>query len=374
MEIPSKSTRTTSIEFIRFIAAVSIMLYHFSSMYLELDKHNYIPLAFVFVDFFFLLSGFFMMKYLMTKDEPMNSFAYTLHKAKSFYGTYTIVFSFQFIFFVLSNHLSTITKVLESLFHFKWEFLLLQGAGFIQDPQFGADYLLGQAWYLSAMLLSLIIAYPLARYFKKAFIWVICPVSIIVIYSYIIQTLGTLNIGNEYFGFILSAIPRGFAGTCAGALSYAAFDKLKDSGLAEIHRGFALTAEITCYISLAGFFVLRDHLNKQDSLFFILVFAGIILLAFLNRTPVSSFFNSHGTGAFIYLGKLSLYLYLTHWTVISAMKQFLPELPLAASITIFLGGSLIVSVLLKLLEEKRRGPLPVIILCLAAIGIAIAVA
>jgi len=59
---------------------------------------------------------------------------------------------------------------------------LLQTAGFIPQPTVGFDYLSGQAWYLSAMLLALVIAYPLAKHAKKLYPELVCPLVIVLLY------------------------------------------------------------------------------------------------------------------------------------------------------------------------------------------------
>ena len=41
---------------------------------------------------------------------------------------------------------------------------------------------MGPAWYLSALIISLVFAYPLARYFRRIFTDIICPLSILIIY------------------------------------------------------------------------------------------------------------------------------------------------------------------------------------------------
>lgn len=346
----AKKTRATSIELIRFVAAAVVMTYHFFTIYISGD--GIIIYAYVFVEFFFMLSGFFMMKHVTERDDPMDPAAYVFRKAASFYPIYIIAFSFQFVLFVLMNHLKSAPEVLGRLFHFKWEALLLQNAGFIPDPQFNTDYLLGQAWYLSAMLLAMVIAYPLARYFRKVYLSIVCPLMIIVVYSYIMQTLGTLNIGNEYFGVVMSAIVRGLAGTCVGSLCYAGYVHIKEH---PFKGKKAAVIEIACYASVIGLLFLRGEFTSDaDSLFFILVFALILIFAFVNETPVSVFLNTHGVKVLTYLGSLSLYLYLLHWSVMSAMQLWLPDMGEVTGAVVFYGGTLMLSVLLKWYNDRRK--------------------
>ena len=358
--------RATSIELIRFISAMVVMLYHFFTIYIAGD--GLLPFAYIFVEFFFLLSGFFMMKHIAERSDSMNPAAYVLHKAVSFYPVFIIAFAIQFVLFVCMNHLGSPSEVLGSLFHFKWEALLLQTAGFIPNPQFNLDYLLGQAWYLSAMLLALLIAYPLAKYLKKWYLSLVCPLVIILFYSYAMQTLGTLNIGNEYLGVIMSSVLRGLAGTCVGSLCYVGYAHLKEHPIQR--KKTAALIEIVCYAGLVGLFFIPDGASDADSLFFILVFALLIVFGFANQTPVSRFLNAHGRKPLTYLGSLSLYLYLLHWSVMSAMQIWLPGIEPVAAFFLFFGITVIVSALLKWLNDKRKNALPIIVIACALLAFA----
>lgn len=358
--------KATSIELIRFVAAIVVMLYHFFTIYVA--GNGLVPFAYIFVEFFFLLSGFFMMKHIAERTDSMNPAAYVLHKAASFYPIFIIAFALQFVLFVFMNQIGSPSGVAGSLFHFRWEALLLQTAGFIPNPQFNSDYLLGQAWYLSAMLLSLLIAYPLAKHLKKWYLTLVCPLVILFVYSYIMQTLGTMNIGNEYMGVVMSAVLRGLAGTCAGSLCYVGYARLKEHPFRR--KKTAALVEIVCYAGLVGLFFIPDAANDADSLFFILVFALLIVFGFANQTPISRFLNAHGRKLLTCLGSLSLYLYLLHWPVMSALQLWAPDMEPAAAFALFFGATAVLSALLKWLNDKRKSALPVVIVVCALFAFA----
>lgn len=309
-----------------------------------------------------------MIKHLSERTDPMNPAAYVLHKAGSFYPVFIIAFALQFVLFVCMNRLGSPSEVAGNLFHFKWEALLLQTAGFIPDPQFNSDYLLGQAWYLSAMLLALVIAYPLAKHLKKWYLALVCPLVIIFVYSFIMQTMGTLNIGNEYLVVIMSAVLRALAGTCVGSLCYVGYARLKEHPFQR--KKTAALVEIACYAGLVGLFFIPDSASDADSLFFILVFALLIVFGFANQTPVSRFLNAHGRKLFTYLGSLSLYLYLLHWSVMSAMQLWAPKMEPAIAFALFFGVTFILSALLKWLNDKRKSALPIVIIVCALLAFA----
>lgn len=360
--------KRTSIEFVRFWASISILLFHFGSFYLE--EGHYFPLSFIFVEFFFLVSGFFMMMHITERENPLAPPFYVWRKIKGFFPPLAIAFFVQYIIFTLSNGLSSVTEVLRNLFHFKWEFLLLHAAGFIQDPQFGRDYLMGQTWYLSAMVIALIIAYPLALHFRKFFLYTVCPLAVILIYAFLIQTMGTLNVGNEYVGFVLAAILRGFAGTCMGALSYCAYRAMKAQDFCLRYKPFVTGIEVGSYVAVASLFFRGRNMSAQDSLFYVLCFAVFVILGCLDQTAVSRFLNGHGTRALTFLGDYSLYLYLCHWNVVMGLKYFLPGWMGLPAFAVYLPVVLLYALALMAFDRKRKGSKPVVILCLVLIATA----
>lgn len=344
-----RKEKYTAIELIRFLAAIAVAMYHFGSFYLKVEK--FFPLSYIFVEFFFIISGFFMMKHICEKEHPMEPIPYVLKKIKGFYPVYVITFFVQLIIFSVSNSLNSIGEVLGQLFHFKWELLLLHTAGFIQDPTFGVDYLQGQTWYLSAMVIALLLAYPLAKYYHKIFIHIICPLSCIIIYSYIAQTQGTMNVGNEYFGFILAAIPRGFAGTCAGCITYNVCTCLNDK---EINKKMANILELGVYAAVVALFVLGRKFENEDGIFYVIIFSVIVTMAVLNQTTISRFLNEKLTKPLTILGKYSLYLYLCHWNVLMIMRYLIPDMKAVPAFGIYIVGNLIYSLLLMWIDRKIR--------------------
>lgn len=345
-----KHMKYTSIELIRLLAAIAVAMYHFGSFYLNVER--FFPLSYIFVEFFFIVSGFFMMKHICESENPMEPVPYIFKKIKGFFPILSVTFFVQLIIFSLSNGLDSAGAVLGQLFHFKWEFLLLHVAGFIQEPAFGIDYLQGQTWYLSAMVIALAFAYPLAKYFRKIFNHLICPLSCIIIYSYIIQTMGTLNVGNEYFGIILAAIPRGFAGTCAGCMAYNAYIYLKDK---ELNKSLISIVEVLTYGSIAALFLLGRSLNGEDGVYYVLVFCVIVVLAVLNQTSISKFLNSNLTKPLAFLGKYSLYLYLCHWNVLMGMRYVVSDMATIPAFAIYTGICAVYSLILMWLDKERKG-------------------
>ena len=60
----------------------------------------------------------------------------------------------------------------------------------------------------------------------------------------------------------------------------------------------------------------------------------VIIDAFAEITPIARFFNNTFVGCFNFLGKISLYVYLTHFAVLIAALYFMQVISLAVKIVI----------------------------------------
>lgn len=316
----------------------------------------------VIMEFFFMLSGFFMMSHIDNlRDEAETPITYVLHKIKGFFAPLCIANAVQFFIHCRMNGVRTIGDVFEKLWHFKWEFILLQCAGMINDPQFNKDYLLWPAWYLSAMMIALLLIYPLARYYRKAFTNIICPAALIFVYSGLIQKLGYVNFGNGFTFIVSDAVIRAIAASCAGVLCYDVFSRLRETNMADGKLPTVLDALSWLSIPLCLFF---GCININDSQFFLMIpFSGVIIFSFWNATPVSRKLNSVPSGISGFLGKLSLYLYLVHAPVLTAVNALIADGTFFYKLLFVLLGIAVFTMLLYIVDRKHKSIRPVVIIC-----------
>ena len=75
------------------------------------------------------------------------------------------------------------------------------------------DRAIDPAWYISAMLLSMFILYPLLLLLRDKFTYIIAPLASIVIYGYLLFRVGNLATINPLEGsFVYTGLLRGIAG------------------------------------------------------------------------------------------------------------------------------------------------------------------
>lgn len=325
--------RSAYIEFLRFFAAITVFLVHILELLAGADKHLSHFLS-IMVEFFFMLSGFLMMRHIMEKhDEKEDAFLYTFKKAKGVFTPVLIVHIVQFIVNCIVNKITNLGEILESLWRYRWNFLLLQCAGFTKDPQFDRDYLVGPIWYISALLIAVLLLYTPAKRITKTFIQFICPLVILIVYSYISQQYGHIGVGNEIVaGAVLLAVPRALAGLCAGCLTYYFTKNIVDGEwkITRIYYAISILSSLMIPFCIIYAFVGKD----DNAIFMIIPFAIVIIDAFAEITPIAKFFNNTFVGCFNYLGKLSLHVYLTHFAVLIWALNFMQDVSLGLKIVI----------------------------------------
>lgn len=362
MNQTAKNNRLNAIELVRFLGACGILMIHFGKFYFE--NNGYFSKGYLFVEYFFILTGFYMMHSLETRQEPLSTPAFLLRKIRGFYAPLCVVLCGHLLYDCIYRGCRTVGEVVDKLFHFKWEFLLLSTAGFIREPQINQGHLMGQTWYLSAMLLALVFAYPLARYYRRAYLHLVAPLSILCVYSFMVQTFGGLDYGNVYIGVVILAVLRGFAGIGVGALTYSAWKTLAERGfVSQGERRAAVLAETIVWSMLILAFVFGRRYFAEPGVIMIPVFVVLVVLANLNQTPISCWLNRRRPELFAFLGKYSLYLYLVHWTPLMIVKNFLPELGTGPACLLVVGGSAVYAGGLMALDRYRRGVWPVAAVC-----------
>lgn len=315
--------RMTSIEFLRIYAALSIAFLHFDQF---LGTKN--PLsskAYIWVEFFLMVTGFFMMKGILENngDKPLkNPLAYTLGKAKAIWGIYAFSFFFTFAIREITSGKATLKVVLSELWHFKWEFLMLHMAGFTPNPQFNTDYLNPPAWYLSSLLLGVLLVYPLAVRLREKFCTTVAPLFMLAVYCFFMQSYKTMDAGNQIVLCTMAGNLRAVAGLCGGALSYHCFTVAKNR---KTNKTTQDILNIASWLSIPCLTIFCRHIPEPDMLVYVVVFLLILIQCAANEGPISRFLNSHGNTVLASCGSYSIAVYLLHFGIILIWRKWLPS-------------------------------------------------
>lgn len=200
------------IEFTRFLATCGIAIFHFEWIYLGHPvyfRHFYLG-----VEFFFVLSGFFLVqKALDTNSEnEYTPIEYTKRQAIKLWKPYILAFIFSFVVYCLVNDINGLKNIITTLFAAKWEIFFLQLSGFnLNVPSIN-----GVTGYIPALLASSLFIYYTCKKHYDLFVNIIIPMFPIFIYSHIINAYGNLSQWLAYENWYTIGILRGMAGMLVG--------------------------------------------------------------------------------------------------------------------------------------------------------------
>lgn len=307
-DINQKSKHNGIISFWKFMFAIMIVVYHFN---LGNSQKLILKYGYIGVEFFFIVSGYFLGKKALNqegenKDIGKDTFKYISGKIFSFFPYMLIAYIITLALNV-SQNLYTKGEIINSI----WNLLFLETSGI------KTTLVIGQTWYISAMLLSMLIIYPLIRKYKSNFVLIVSPIIVIFTGGWISHNYGTVN-GWMYTGMFYICLLRGFFEIALGTILYIMTEKIKKVNFTIISKFILTVIELCGFISIFCITSIQDAGTKYDFIM-ILILSISILLAFSEKTLFFNFSNNH---IFYYLEKLSLPIYLNHNWIIYLVNKF----------------------------------------------------
>lgn len=295
------NTRNSSIDLLKLIFVIGIVLFQFS-----INRSADILFGgYIFIEGFFMITGYFMMKSVGKSKETdlgKDTLKFIKHKYFSFAP---ILLASVIVLTAVSIFLypPTINGIITTLITLAGEVVPLKMAG-IQG-----SYITGTVWSLSAMMLSLLILYPVARRTGSKFTRIICPVLAVFIYGVICLKKGYLNtIEGDYFIVpVYSGFFRGLAGICTGCMLYDCIKSTENHKATVFGEICFLGAEIA---SLSAIIVFAKFFPGSYFDFYALPFFFILLYSCLGRKSLIS--KRFSLGITKYLSTASLIIYLVH--------------------------------------------------------------
>ena len=184
-----KSKYNPEVDFWRFVFAVVIFLYH-SAKFIDQSGSSLLSRGYLAVEFFFIVSGFFMASTIRNYENNSTCWEYLLHKIKSIYLYYicALVIAIAIRQWILS---ADGINIIKNIF-MSWNEIFLLKMGGINS---GRSYN-GPTWYISAMLIAMGLLYPLVKKWRSYFMNVGALLISIFGYAIISQSGKTLNVGD----------------------------------------------------------------------------------------------------------------------------------------------------------------------------------
>ncbi|EDJ4634306.1 acyltransferase family protein [Salmonella enterica] len=314
---------------VRGIAAIYVVLYHFTNARIPFIWNGYLA-----VDLFFVLSGFIMCmvysKNFASKISVSGFGKFLWHRFARIYPLYLFVLISTIIIQVAESSLpSTQTLIINFMM---WQNLFNNG-------------MVGASWSVSVELIAYLIFPPLMFLLanKKWLCFIIIYTSMsILFYITTIDNPGSSGPLDIYSG--IPSLMRGVCGFSIGVCCYVLFDKYKS-----ILNVITYTQDILAILLIACLLI-----KGMDVVFVILT--GLYISSLYYSTGITGYFLS--TKPIHYLGEVSFSIYLTHLMIqrhftfeINAITEYL-DVSYINEISVMVISTFLLSVLTFHLVEK----------------------
>lgn len=306
-----KSARNGKIEFLRFAFCIVIMLFHIGDTVLGLSYRlagniSLFSKGYFGVEFFFVVSGYLMAASAFKNQSNVislgsDTFNFMQRKVMAILPYHLIVFAITFVGVCILEQYSfmDITKRFLSAIP---NLLLISRSGLANTD------ILGVEWYISDMLIAMLVLYPLCRRYYDKFTKIVAPVLAVMIVGYLIKTTGTLSGSTAWSGLVAKTFLRAVSELCAGVFVFELCRNIKKLNFTKTDRAILTVVELCSYIAVGLFMLMANIQGKFGGQFLIFTCVGVCL-SFSGVTYGDSLFNN----SFVYfLGSLSLPLYLCH--------------------------------------------------------------
>lgn len=293
-----KSTRNGEIELCRGVFCLVVYLFHVS-----LDSSSPItlfPLGQIGVEFFFLLSGLFMASAAWKRREEdtrnlgQESLLYVIRKYISMFPYHAFAFIITFIM-ILIKKAPGFVEIIERCLVALPQFFLIHLSGMSESRVLSIE------WYISSMLLAMLIIYPLLRKFYNIYIYVAGPLSALFILGYMYTNIGNLLHKYEWAGITTMAVWRAIAIMNLGCLAYEIGKYLQQKEWTKKQRVLLTVLCLFGYLMTIAF----AQSDMSEKVRFTLVFLMMISVA-ISFSGVNLYGKYLDNNVCRFIGKISL--------------------------------------------------------------------
>lgn len=338
-------TKHNSIEFFRFLFALQIAVYH-TWDYFEAPVFG--GGGYIAVDFFFILSGFFMYRHICIGNKEgvklcpsKDTAAYMISRIKRIYLDYLLAFLSQFLLLNCIVEKNCLKQTILNLLNSCWTLLLINEAGIGPIIYNGAA-----GWYLSALLIASYLVYYLAVKFPDTFIRYLAPIEMIGIYSFFYNRFGHLEIATEFCN--TGGTLRAIAGISLGCICYHIFVFIDNFEYTKMGKFLFDFIELSLIIMIMW---CEKRGFTQNDFICVLLFGLLIPLLYSQESHFTKLFQRPIFG---FLGKISFLFFLNHRFILILFIQYIPGLTYVQMLPIYLLGTFIFSVGMYILSDKIR--------------------
>lgn len=324
------------IGFWKFMFCILILLFHCAE---KMGKEEFFESGRIGVEFFFIVSGYLMTKKALNNEEGLENIgeettSYIWRKFKAFFPY--VIFPFIISFFVKGIYKAD--QIANSICNL----LLIDMSGVRSTT------VIGQTWYISVMLISMLILYPLIRRYKKTFTNIIAPLIVIFIGGWLSHKYIGMYNPTLWTGLMYKGLLRGFFELSFGAMLYELTQKVTKKDFTLLGKILLTVMEISGFVSIFLISNIKGANGKYE--FLMLLILGIsIAIAFSEKTVTYKLSNNKFC---YYLEKLSLPIYLNQIWIILLVDKYLKQYNFKIKLIIAVIATILISAIIMFLTEK----------------------
>ena len=307
-------TYNGKIEVYRYLLTILVALLHF-------NPHGVFKGGYIAVDFFFMLSGFYLMK-TWEKRKP-KAIKYVFEKWSRFFWIYVSSILLWDLYAFKEGLSDGFIKILCSV----PDMLCLQMTGIYPSSSNGV------LWYISAMLIVSFFLISLLNLSNKWSVNLVFPVLMLVGYSAIQTLIGNLDVHTKMGGrIIMPGVIRGFGGMILGIYIALLNETVIIQGLTDKSKKLFVSLVELIVLSVSVFLLLKHPHSSYDFIQLIL-FATLIIFANIGNSYWSNIWDKIGNWLIHCFGKeytLALYCHsIVVSEVLGIVFHITPESPFA---------------------------------------------
>ena len=317
-------------------------------------------------DFFFITAGAALAKWVGAASDahaPLwrDCGDYLKNQLRLFLPAFALCWAVSFV--VLSSVLWVdLRSAINHFFTSLLELLPIRSAGFNPPPPDSlslAGYrVMDQVWALSAVILASALFYPLYRQNRKRFEYYIAPVGAALLLCFLFFKLQVLtgddllilDAKNKTLYYFSVGMCKAMGEVLAGVSAYVIARHFRDKEITKAKSHLLSVIELGAYLSAIAYmqFMLRFDLPLR----FDFLCAGAILvgitISLTGKSSVSKLFDNR---FFRFLGRFSLYPFLTFMIFAKTLPFFLPDMGTKKLMLVYLALTLVSAVILMALEK-----------------------
>lgn len=210
-----KNKRNGSIDFWKFMFSVLIVVFHGKNL-AEAGEWKFLGGS-IGVEFFFIVSGILMANSSIKVREQelslgQDTFQFMKRKVLGIMPNIYVAWIIAFLVEHIGNF--SIGKMVKDAITSVWELLFVTETGLMG---YRANAV---CWYISAMLIAMLILYPLMKKYKDTFFYIIAPLIVIFVMGITYQQWNNLRVPHAWNGWAFKSLIRAVMGITIGCLCY----------------------------------------------------------------------------------------------------------------------------------------------------------